>query len=422
MQNKLIIKGAREHNLKNIDIELEKDKLIVITGLSGSGKSSLAFDTIFAEGQRRYVESLSAYARQFLDKMDKPDVDYMEGLSPAIAIEQKTTHKNPRSTVGTITEIYDYYRLFWARTGVPHCPQCGREITEMTIDQIIDAIFRAKEESKIIVSAPVAIGKKGEFRKTFEDAKNAGYQRVKVDGKMLDLDNPILLDKQYKHSIDIVVDRLILREDVRQRLASSIETCNEMTNGLVKITFISENSEEYEEIFSERNSCSHCGISLPEMEPRLFSFNNPFGACPDCNGLGVKTEFDPDLIIPDYTKSFNEGAIATQNPEAEWSKVQFVALAKRYGFTLDTPFKNLDPKVIQAILYGTKERLEMEYISDIKHQQYKMEKPYPGIIPDLRRRYYETNSMQIRMWMNNFQTSIPAIHVREIGFDLKPWL
>jgi excinuclease ABC subunit A len=405
MQNKLIIKGAREHNLKNIDIELEKDKLIVITGLSGSGKSSLAFDTIFAEGQRRYVESLSAYARQFLDKMDKPDVDYMEGLSPAIAIEQKSTHRNPRSTVGTITEIYDYYRLLWARIGVPHCPQCGREISEMTIDQIIDAIYKAKEDSKIIVSAPVAIGRKGEFKKVFDDAKNAGFQRVKVDGQMLDLEEPILLDKQQKHSIDIVVDRLILRPDARQRLASSIETCNEMTNGLVKITFLSDDSTEFEEIYSERNSCSHCGITLPEMEPRLFSFNNPFGACPDCNGLGVKTEFDPDLIIPDYNKSFNEGAIATQNPEAEWSKVQFLALAKHFGFTLDTPFASLDASVIKAILYGTKERLPMEYNNEKNRQQYKMEKPYPGIIPDLRRRYYETNSMQIRMWMNNFQTS-----------------
>lgn len=405
MQNKLIIKGAREHNLKNIDIELEKDKLIVITGLSGSGKSSLAFDTIFAEGQRRYVESLSAYARQFLDKMDKPDVDYMEGLSPAIAIEQKSTHKNPRSTVGTITEIYDYYRLLWARIGIPHCPHCGREISEMTIDQIIDTIFKAKENSKLLVSAPVAIGRKGEFRKVFEDAKAAGFQRVKVDGNMLDLEEPILLDKQQKHSIDIVVDRLILRPDIRQRLASSIETCNEMTNGLVKITFIGDDATEFEEIYSERNSCSHCGITLPELEPRLFSFNNPFGACPDCNGLGVKTEFDPDLIIPDYGKSFNEGAIATQNPEAEWSKVQFVALAKRYGFTLDTPFNSLDPTVIKAILYGTKERLPMEYNNEKNRQQYKLEKPYPGIIPDLQRRYYETNSMQIRMWMNNFQTS-----------------
>jgi excinuclease ABC subunit A len=418
MQNKLIIKGAREHNLKNIDIELPKDKLIVITGLSGSGKSSLAFDTIFAEGQRRYVESLSAYARQFLDKMDKPDVDYMEGLSPSIAIEQKSTHRNPRSTVGTITEIYDYYRLLWARVGVQHCPRCGREITEMSIDQIIDAIFRAKEGSKLIVSAPVAIGRKGEFKKVFEDAKNAGFQRMKVDGKMIELGEPIKLDKQHKHSIDVVVDRLILRADARQRLASSIETCNEMTDGLVKITFLADDGTEYEEIFSEKNSCSHCGITLPELEPRLFSFNNPFGACPDCNGLGVKTEFDPSLIIPDHSKSFNQGAIATQNPEADWARIPFEALAKQFGFTLDTPFSELSPQVIKVILYGSKERLHMEYRNERTHRYYEVEKPFPGIIPDLQRRYYETNSMQIRMWMHSYQTShtCPSCH----GNRLRP--
>jgi len=405
MQNKLIVKGAREHNLKNIDIELEKNKLIVISGLSGSGKSSLAFDTIFAEGQRRYVESLSSYARMFLDRMDKPDVDYMEGLSPAIAIEQKSTQKNPRSTVGTITEIYDYYRLFWARVGTPHCHKCGREITEMSVDQIIDAIYKAQDESKIIVSAPVAIGRKGEFKKVFDDAKSGGFQRVKVDGVMLDLDENINLDKQIKHSIDVVVDRLILRPDARQRLASSIETCNEMTNGLVKITFLSDDGNEYEEIFSERNSCSHCGITLPDLEPRLFSFNNPFGACPDCNGLGVKTEFDPDLIIPDYSKSFNKGAIATQNPEAEWSRIPFEALANHYGFTLNTPFSKLSAEVINAILYGTKESLTMEYTKEKRRELYRVDKPFPGVIPDLQRRYFETQSMQIRMWMNSFQNS-----------------
>ncbi|MDD3902270.1 MAG: excinuclease ABC subunit UvrA [Sphaerochaeta sp.] len=405
MQNKLIIKGAREHNLKNIDIELEKDKLIVISGISGSGKSSLAFDTIFAEGQRRYVESLSSYARMFLDRMDKPDVDYIEGLSPAIAIEQKSTHKNPRSTVGTNTEIYDYYRLLFSRVGVPHCHQCGREITEMSVDQIIDAIYHAQDESKIVVSAPVAIARKGEFKKVFEDAKASGFQRVKVDGTMLSLDEPISLEKQYKHSIDIVVDRLILRPDVRQRLASSIETCNEMTNGLVKVTFIAEDGSEHDEIYSERNSCPHCGLTFPDLEPRLFSFNNPFGACPDCNGLGVKTEFDPDLIIPDYSKSFNEGAIATMNPDAEWARSQMLALSKHLGFTLDTPFKDLPSQTIAAILYGTKDSLTIEYKQEKQKREYKMEKPFSGIIPDLQRRYYETNSMQIRMWMNSFQTS-----------------
>ncbi|MXI85800.1 excinuclease ABC subunit UvrA [Sphaerochaeta halotolerans] len=419
MHNTLIIKGAREHNLKNIDLELKKDQLIVISGLSGSGKSSLAFDTIFAEGQRRYVESLSSYARMFLDKLDKPDVDYMEGLSPAIAIEQKSTHRNPRSTVGTVTEIYDYFRLLWARVGKPHCHVCGREISEMSVDQIIDAIFKAEDGTRIIVSAPVAIGRKGEFRKVFEDARAAGFQRVKVDGKMLNLDEQIVLEKQFKHSIDIVVDRLILSKDIRSRLASSIETSNEMTEGLVKVTFLAENGEEmYEEIFSERNSCPHCGITLPDLEPRLFSFNNPYGACPECNGLGIKTEFDPDLIIPDYSKSFNKGAIATMNPDARWSRSLIEALAKHLHFTLDTPFSKLPQETIDALLYGTKERVFVEYEREKSNQTYRVEKPFPGIIPDLQRRYYETNSMQIKMWMNSFQTTkvCPVCH----GDRLRP--
>ncbi|MGE4583191.1 MAG: excinuclease ABC subunit UvrA [Sphaerochaeta sp.] len=418
MLNKLIIKGAREHNLKNIDLELNKDQLIVISGLSGSGKSSLAFDTIFAEGQRRYVESLSSYARMFLDKMDKPDVDYMEGLSPAIAIEQKSTHRNPRSTVGTVTEIYDYFRLLWARVGEPHCHVCGRPISEMSIDQIIDAIFKAQEGTRIIVSAPVAIGKKGEFKKIFEDAIASGFQRVKVDGQMMSLEEPIKLDKQIKHSIDIVVDRLILKGEIRTRLASSIETCIEMTQGLVKVTFLSEQDQEHEEMYSERNSCPHCGITLPDLEPRLFSFNNPYGACPECNGLGVKTEFDPDLIIPDYAKSFNEGAIATMNPDAQWARSQFEALAKHLGFTLDTPFSELPPATLKAILYGTEEHVFVEYTREKANQTYRVEKPFPGVIPDLQRRYYETNSMQIKIWMNGFQTSkvCPLCH----GDRLRP--
>ena len=350
MQNKLIIRGARQHNLKNLDLELDKDQLIVISGLSGSGKSSLAFDTIFAEGQRRYVESLSSYARMFLDRMDKPDVDYMEGLSPAIAIEQKSSSRNPRSTVGTVTEIYDYLRLLWARMGEAHCHLCGRKISEMSIDQIIEIIFKAEEGSRIIVSAPVAIGRKGEFKKVFEDALASGYQRVKVDGTMYELDSPPKLDKQIKHSIDVVVDRLILDPSIRSRLASSIESATEMTQGLVKITYLAEDGGEHDEIYSESNSCPHCGITLPELEPRLFSFNNPYGACPECNGLGEKTEFDPDLIIPDYSKSFNEGAIATMNPDAQWARSQFKALADHYGFTLDTPFCDLSQQVIDAIL------------------------------------------------------------------------
>ncbi|MFA5447256.1 MAG: excinuclease ABC subunit UvrA [Sphaerochaeta sp.] len=412
MQNKLIIRGARQHNLKNLDLELDKDQLIVISGLSGSGKSSLAFDTIFAEGQRRYVESLSSYARMFLDRMDKPDVDYMEGLSPAIAIEQKSSHRNPRSTVGTVTEIYDYLRLLWARVGLPHCHVCGRPISEMSVDQIIAIIYKAPEGSRIIVSAPVAIGRKGEFKKVFEDAQASGYQRVKVDGVMYELEEVPKLDKQIKHSIDVVVDRLILEGENRSRLASSIEAATEMTQGLVKITFLADDGSEHEEIYSESNSCPHCGITLPELEPRLFSFNNPFGACPDCNGLGEKTEFDPDLIIPDYSKSFNEGAIATMNPDAQWSRTQFKALADHYGFSLDTPFCDLKPEVIDAILYGSDEKIYVEYRREKRDQTFQIEKPFAGIIPDLQRRYYETGSMQIKVWMNGFQTSkvCPTCH------------
>ena len=419
MQNKLVIKGAREHNLKNIDLTLTKNQLIVISGLSGSGKSSLAFDTIFAEGQRRYVESLSSYARMFLDKMDKPDVDYMEGLSPAIAIEQRSTQRNPRSTVGTVTEIYDYFRLLWARVGTAHCHVCHREISEMSVDQIIDAIFKAKEQSRIIVSSPVAIGKKGEFRKVFEDAKAQGYQRVVIDGEQIDLEDGLpTMDKQIKHSIDIIVDRLILSPDIRSRLASSIETAIEMTQGLVKITFLGDGDSVHEEIYSERNSCPHCGITLPELEPRLFSFNNPFGACTECNGLGFKTEFDPDLIIPDFSKSFNEGAIATMNPDAQWARSQFSALADHLGITMDTPFSELSEEQLHAILWGTEDQVMVEYVRDKGNRTIHVAKPYPGVIPDLQRRYYETPSMQIRVWMNGFQTTnvCPACH----GERLRP--
>ena len=404
MHNKLVIRGAREHNLKNIDLDLEKDKLIVISGLSGSGKSSLAFDTIFAEGQRRYVESLSAYARQFLGRLEKPDVDYMEGLSPSIAIEQKSTHKNPRSIVGTITEIYDYYRLLWARIGHPHCPECGKEITEQSVDQILDSIYHLPDGRKIMVMAPVVLGRKGEHKKIFEDAKKAGFTRVRVDQEIKNLDEDIILDKQFKHTIEVIIDRIVLRSDTRSRLADSIESAIEMTNGLVEIVDIDNDGQEHTETYSERNSCSHCGISIPELEPRLFSFNNPFGACPSCHGLGFKTEFDPDKIIPDRTLSFNGGAIASQNPEAMWSRAPFEALAKRYGFTLDTPFCDLDESTIEVILYGTEERLPIKYQNEKNKGVYTLEKPFAGIIPDLKRRYYETNSMQIRMWMDTFMT------------------
>ena len=404
-QNKLIIKGAREHNLKNIDLDLEKNQLIVVSGLSGSGKSSLAFDTIFAEGQRRYVESLSAYARQFLGRLEKPDVDYMEGLSPAIAIEQKSTHKNPRSIVGTITEIYDYYRLLWARIGKPHCPQCGREISEQSIDQIIDAVYQLPVDTKLMVMAPVVLGRKGEHKKVLDDAKAAGFQRVRVDKEMRSLDETIILDKQFKHTIEVVIDRMVLRPDSRQRLADSIETAIEMTNGLVEIASYDGQDDEHVEIYSERNSCPHCGITIPELQPRLFSFNNPFGACPSCNGLGFKSEFDPDKIIPDRTKSFNQGAIASQNPDATWGRTMFEALAEHFNFTLDTPFTDIPEEVIKVILYGTKEKISRAYLNETKGTTYYVDKPYAGIIPDLKRRMYETNSMQIRMWLETFQTA-----------------
>ncbi|MDD2405648.1 MAG: excinuclease ABC subunit UvrA [Sphaerochaetaceae bacterium] len=404
MNNKLVIRGAREHNLKNINLDLEKDRLIVISGLSGSGKSSLAFDTIFAEGQRRYVESLSAYARQFLGRLEKPDVDFMEGLSPSIAIEQKSTHKNPRSIVGTITEIYDYFRLLWARVGHPHCPECGLEISEQTVDQIIESIYQYPDQSKLMIMAPVVLGRKGEHKKIFEDAKKSGFVRVRVDNVIHELSETITLDKQSKHTIEVIIDRIILRADSRSRLAEALESASSIANGLVKVILLHDDGKEVETTFSEHNSCPHCGISIPELEPRLFSFNSPFGACPSCNGLGFKSEFDPELIIPDRNLSFNQGAIATQNPEAIWAKAPFEALAKRYGFTLDTPFSQLDEQVMDIILYGSKERLPMRFQNERNKGFYTLEKQFPGVISDLKRRYFQTNSMQIRMWMDSFMT------------------
>lgn len=407
--NKLIIKGAREHNLKNIDLTLNKDSLIVISGLSGSGKSSLAFDTIFAEGQRRYVESLSAYARQFLGRLEKPDVDYMEGLSPSIAIEQKSTNKNPRSIVGTITEIYDYYRLLWARVGTPYCPSCNREITEMGIDQIIEAIYSYGDDTKIIVSSPVAIGKKGEYKKVFHDARHAGFQRAKVDGELKPLDELTTLDKKFKHDIDIIVDRLILNAENRTRLSDSLETAIEMSNGLVKITIINIDEDgrksEKDEVFSQKNSCPHCGITIPEMEPRLFSFNNPYGACPTCHGIGEESQFDIDKIIPDFSLSFNEHAIKTHNPTASWNKIEFAALAKELKFSLDTPIKKLPKKILDIILYGYSKKLKMSYIDEEEGTKYEQMKQFEGVVKQLQRREYQTASPQMRNWYESFKSS-----------------
>ena len=417
MKDKLIIRGASEHNLKHIDLDLDKNSLIVISGLSGSGKSSLAFDTIFAEGQRRYVESLSSYARMFLGRLDKPEVELIEGLSPAIAIEQKTTGHNPRSTVGTITEIYDYYRLLWARIGIVHCPSCGRTISRMSVDQIIDAIYRrGGEGSRIMVMAPVALGRKGEYKKVLEDAKKAGYQRVRIDGAMHMLDESFALDKQVKHTISIVVDRLILEKSSRLRLADSIEKSTDMTGGLVEVTYIAEDKSESSEIYSEQNSCPHCGISIGEIQPRLFSFNNPFGACPECNGLGFKTEYDEDKIIPDKTKSFDEGAIASLNPNAGWGRAGFEAFAKSHGFTTKTPFNKLTKDQYNAVLYGSSTKFKMDY--EDKMGSVSINRRWHGVINDLKRRYAETESVAIRTWINSFQTEVecPVCH----GEKLRP--
>lgn len=417
MNDKLIIRGANEHNLKHVDLDLKKNSLIVVSGISGSGKSSLAFDTVFAEGQRRYVESLSSYARMFLGRLDKPDVEMIEGLSPAIAIEQKTTGRNPRSTVGTITEIYDYYRLLWARIGEVHCPNCGRTISRMSVDQIIEAIYnRGGEGARIMVMAPVAMGRKGEYKKVLEDAKKGGYQRVKIDGQMHLLDEEFALDKQVKHNISIVIDRLILEKESRLRLSDSIEKSTDMTNGLVEITYIAQDRSETSEIYSEQNSCPHCGISIGEVQPRLFSFNNPFGACPECNGLGFKTIYDEDKIIPDKTKSFDEGAIACVNPNAGWSRAGFEAFAKSHGFTMKTPVNKLTKEQYDALMYGSDKKFVMEY--EDKMSSTKFNRRWHGVVNDLKRRYAETESMGIRTWISSFQTEVecPVCH----GERLRP--
>jgi excinuclease ABC subunit A len=391
--NKLIVKGAREHNLKNIDVELPRDKLIVISGLSGSGKSSLAFDTIFAEGQRRYVESLSSYARMFLGRMDKPDIDYIEGLSPAISIEQKTTHRNPRSTVGTVTEIYDYYRLLFARIGHPHCPQCGKEIQEQSVDQIIGTIVSWPEGTRVQILAPVIRAKKGEHQKVITDARNAGFARARVDGLLVSLDDEIKLDKQKKHTIEIVVDRLVISEDVRKRLAESVETALESAGGIILVTRQEKDGPELEVLFSQKNSCPDCGISIPELQPRLFSFNNPFGACPECTGLGAKQEFDPELIIPDKSLSFEDGGIVPYNPDSAWNRSRFEALAKSYKFSLSTPIGELPKKIVNLILYGSgDEAIDFVYRNREGTGHFKYHQSWPGVIADMKRRYNETFS------------------------------
>ena len=392
MQDKIIVKGARANNLKNIDVTIPRDKLVVMTGLSGSGKSSLAFDTIYAEGQRRYVESLSSYARMFLGQMDKPDVDYIEGLSPAISIDQKTTSKNPRSTVGTVTEIYDYLRLLWARVGTPHCPKCGKVIRQQTIDQIIDQVMALPEGTRIQVMAPVIRGKKGEHAKVFDDAKRSGYVRVRVDGNLYELDEEIKLEKNKKHSIEVIVDRLIIRPDIQQRLTDSVETASALSGGLVVVNLL---REDRDLMFSQNYACEDCGISMEELTPRMFSFNNPFGACPTCTGLGSQLKVDPALVVPDEKLSILDGAIQASG----WGNIRsdgiarmyFEALSKKYHFSLTTPWQELSQEVRQVILYGTGgEKLELHY--DQPRGKGVLYQAFEGVCNNVERRYRETQS------------------------------
>lgn len=390
MTDKIIIKGAREHNLKNIDLEIPRNKLIVMTGLSGSGKSSLAFDTIYADGQRRYMESLSSYARMFLGQMEKPDVDSIEGLSPAISIDQKTTSKNPRSTVGTVTEIYYYLRLLYARIGIPHCPVCGREIKQQTVDQIVDKLFELEEGTKIQLLAPIARGRKGTYVKELDNARRSGYVRVRIDGNMYDLSEEIILDKNKKHNIEIVVDRLVIKDGIKSRLTDSIETVMSLSGGMLAVDVIG--GEEM--LFSQSYACPEHNISIEELNPRMFSFNNPFGACPKCTGLGTFSRIDPDLIVPNKDLSIRQGAIKASGwntlTEGSIAMMYYNGIAKKYNISLDTPFKDLPKEAADAFLYGTKDRLELQIIDSfgggVRYSKFE------GIINNLERRYKESSS------------------------------
>ncbi len=415
MKDKIVIKGARAHNLKNVDLTIPRDQLVVFTGVSGSGKSSLAFDTIYAEGQRRYVESLSSYARQFLGQMEKPDVDLIEGLSPAISIDQKTTSHNPRSTVGTVTEIYDYLRLLYARIGIPHCPKCGKEIKKQTIDQIVDRIMELPERTKLQLLAPVVRGRKGEHVKLLEDAKKSGYVRVRVDGILYDLSEKIELEKNKKHNIEIVVDRLMVKEGMQMRLTESIETASALSGGLL---IVDVNQGEDELLFSQSFSCPDCGVDLMEIEPRMFSFNNPSGACPTCTGLGMQMKFDEQLIVPNEELSIMQGAITAPgynsvNAKGSMSKVLFDALAAKYGFSLETPFKDLPRKIKDIIFYGAKEKLRITYSNVRGTGTY--DYAFEGVINTLRCRYNET-SEAMRAEFEEYMTNIecPDCHGKRL--------
>ncbi len=417
-KDKIVIRGAKEHNLKNIDLEIPREKLVVFTGVSGSGKSSLAFDTIFAEGQRRYVESLSSYARQFLGQMEKPDVESIEGLSPAISIDQKTTSHNPRSTVGTVTEIYDYLRLLFARVGIPHCPKCGKEIKRQTIDQMVDQMMTLPERTKFLLLAPIVRGRKGEHVKVLEDAKKSGYARVRVDGILYDLSEEIKLEKNKKHTIEIVVDRLVMREGIQKRLTESMETVMALTGGLLVVHLVDTDEEM---VFSQNFACPDCGISLSEVEPRLFSFNNPSGACPHCAGLGMQMKFDPELVVPNPALSIRQGAISAPGYNSistgdTMSRALFEALAQKYDFSLDTPFGELPKKVQDIIFYGTGgEKILIQYKNASGSGSYAY--PFEGVLNNLQRRYNET-SESMRQEYEEYMTNItcPVCH----GDRLKP--
>jgi len=407
MRDTIFIKGACEHNLKNIDVEIPRDKIVVITGLSGSGKSSLAFDTIYAEGQRRYMESLSSYARQFLGLMEKPAVEYIEGLSPAISIDQKTTSRNPRSTVGTVTEIHDYLRLLYARIGKPHCPECGKPIKQQTVDQMVDSIMALEEGSRIQLLAPIIRGRKGEYTKLIQDARKNGYVRIRIDGEIMDINDDIKLDKNRKHTIEIVVDRLIIRPGIEKRLTDSIETCINLSGGLLVVDVIGKE----EMLFSQNFACPDCGISIEELTPRMFSFNNPYGACPACEGLGYHLKIDPDLVIPDKSKSLVDGAIVAGgwnfSEEGSFSRLYLEALADHYGFDLNTPVEKLPKKILDVILYGTKgERIKVRHHKDFGHGFFYT--TFEGIITSMERRYRETQSDRQKEYYESFMSDIPC--------------
>lgn len=417
-KRQIVIKGAKEHNLQNIDLSIPRDEFVVITGLSGSGKSSLAFDTIYAEGQRRYVESLSAYARQFLGQMKKPEMDYIEGLSPAISIDQKTTKENPRSTVGTITEIYDYLRLLFARIGIPHCPKCGKEVSHQTVGQIADSIIEEGEGLKIHLLAPIVRDRKGEHKQIFEELSNKGFARVRVDGEIRGLDEDIKLAKTYKHSIDVVVDRLKIRKDVdfKRRLVDSLETATKFGEGLVTVLF-DNGDEEYEKKYSEQFACVDCGINFEELTPRMFSFNAPQGACPECNGIGSKMEIDPDLIVPNKLLSLNEGAIvpwSKSNKKENYYHQMLEAVANHFKFSMDVPFKDLTKEEQTIILYGCDERIPFSFKR--KNKSYMVNRKFEGVVPRMERLYLETKSNYNRKYISKFMSNhkCPLCHGKRL--------